>query len=276
MKKLLSLLLVLILALGVLVACDSTETGGNDDKDTSDGGSTDGGETDGGKTEEGLKELAGKTPEELYAETLEKLASYTLFKSETTQDIALSIEGQTFEMVQTVTSVLDGKNSYFRSYAKNIDGSEIVNEGYYVDGMLYNATNKLVVELPYEDYVRDYLGGEEGESLLLNIPESWFSDIRFVEKDGLYSLVFTISGDKYEEFFTKSGLTETADEISDVTYSVNFDKDGELVDIVTEFSMNVMGADATVYSKSEIILEGVAKVEKPADADSYREGVLNN
>ena len=276
MKKFLSLLLVFALALTLFVACNDNGGKTDDDGDEkTDGTTEDGGNTENGGNVEGLEELAGKTPEELYAETVAKLASYTLYKAQTTQEIVMSVQGQSFTMIQEVTSVVDGQNSYFRSYAENIDGSAIVNEGYYVDGVLYNATNKLKVELPYEDYVRDYLGGAEGESLLLNIPESWFSDIRFVENEGLYSLVFTIAGDKYEEFFSKTGLVETATEISDVIYTVNFDKDAELVDIVTEFSMNISGVDATVTSTSKIILEDIPSITPPADADSYREGVLN-
>ena len=221
-----------------------------------------------------LETLAGKTPEELYTETQEKLAGYTFFKTETTQDITMTMEGQTFTLKQDVVSIMDGENSYFKSYAKNIDGSEIKMEGYYVDGILYNVPNKVYAELDFQDYVTDYLGGKEGESLLLNLPESWFKDVSFTEGDGVYSLVFTISGDKYEEYFSKTGLAATATEISDVAYTVNFNDKGDLVDIVTEFSMTVMGANATVVSKSVVILDGIEHITKPADADSYQKGYL--
>lgn len=221
-------------------------------------------------------ELAGKSPEELYADTQEALKDYTRYKIESEQVITMTIQGTEYVIPQSVTSIVDGQNSYFRSYAKNIDNSVIENEGWYADGILYNGNTKVYAELPWDTYVTKYLNGEPTDSMLLNIPEEWFEDVHFEQKDGSKNrfMVFKISGEKYEEMFdTLGGLAAQAN-ISDVVYTVEFTKKGELVGVVTEFEMTIQGFEATCVSTGTIFTEDIDPITPPADKDDYRKGYL--
>lgn len=228
---------------------------------------------------EDLAKLDGKTPQELFAESRQKLADYTRYKAVTEQTIIMEMQGVKLTMPQTVVSIVDGQNSYVKSEATDpMTMKPSVNaEAWYVDGVLYNGLTKIKADLPWDTYVSDYLGGDPSGNMLVNLPEEWFKDIKFEKKEGSdnYFLVFNISGDKYEELFSKTGLAASA-EISDVVYTVEFDKDGNLLCVYTDFSMNIQGVAASCTSTAKIIVEGVEAVTAPADAETYRQGVLKN
>ena len=265
MKKLIAIILCLVCVASLcFVGCElpNTNTGDNADNTTA-------------AAEDDLSKLNGKTPQELFTSAQETLKGYTRFKSEAKQIIKMDMDGSTVAMNQTVVSILDGQNSYMKAETSMLGETQITMEGYYVDGVVYNVLNKVKAELPWETYVTDYLGGDPTENMLLNIPEDWFKDIKFEQKENSenFCLVFNISGEKYEELIAKTGLSEDAD-ISDVIYTIEFDKDGNLLCVYTDYSMNVSGVAATCSSVSTIITEGVDAVTAPADADSYQTGTL--
>lgn len=284
MKRLIALLLCLLCCFSLLfVSCDSI-LGGDESSDGSESSSSTPGDTSGDiptdetNPEGEIVKLNGQTPEELYAASQEVLKNYERYQAVTEQVITMSIDGYgDLEMLQTVTSVVDGLNTYSKVYSNNAMTGEISYETWYVDGMIYSNTadGKVRAELDYDTFVTNYLGGDPSEGMLLNIPESWFIDIVFTQKEDSenYFLCFTVSGDKYEEYFGNVGM-EGVEEISDVLYSVEFDADSNLLGVTTEFSMVVSGYAATCTSYSTIVTDGVEPVTAPADADSYVLGYI--
>jgi hypothetical protein len=120
--------------------------------------------------------------------------------------------------------------------------------------------------------MEQYMNADPSESTLLDIPKSWFEDVRFKEIDGEYKIEFDISGEKYNELLENLGL-DIVQVDGNVKYSVYFDDDGNLTHIITEFDMDssAMGAnvDAHCVSTSIIKLKNVT-VTAPEDADSYQ------
>lgn len=256
MKKILSLLMILTLVISMfaLASCDNNGDG-NPDVDA-----------------EGLETLNGKTPEQIYEASMDALKLADEYEIVTNQVIKMGFEGQSFTMNQSVVSKIDGDNSYSKI---TDDMSNQESETWYVDGVVYSkeGNNKVKTNLDKEEYMQQYMGKDPSESTLLDIPESWFKDIRFFEKDGLYTMEFVISAEEYNELFANLGLG-MASVNDDVVYVVYFDKDGNLSKIITEFTINVQGVSADCVSTSNVTLTDVT-ITAPADADSYTYVELN-
>ncbi len=257
MKKLLALLLAmtLIFSMFVLASC------GNKDKDDD--------KNDGDDST--METLAGKTPEELYETAKEKLSAATSFIITAEQEIVMTYEGESMTMNQTVISKRQGDNEYVKSYN---DMSPAANmEVWYVDGMLYANTSsgKIKTELDKEQFMQQYMSKDPSESTLLDIPESWFEDMKFEAKDDRWVLKFSISEEKYEEMLTKIG--NPVDVVDDVQYEIIFDDDGNLEEIITLFNMEIYGVSASAVSTSTVSYEQFT-ITPPADADSYSEGYI--
>ena len=256
MKKILSLLmaLTLVISMFALASCDNNDDG-NPDVDA-----------------EGLETLNGKTPEQIYGASMEAIKLADEYEIVSNQVIKMGYEGESFTMNQRVVSKIDGDNSYSKI---TDDMSNQESETWYVDGVVYakEGNNKIKTNLDKEEYMQQYMGKDPTESTLLDIPESWFKDIRFFEKDGLYTMEFVISAEEYNELFANLGLG-VASVNDDVVYTVYFDKGGNLSKIITEFTINVQGFSADCVSTSDVTLTDVT-VTAPADADSYTYVELN-
>ncbi len=248
MKKLLALILCIALALFAFASCDPS-TGGD----------------------ENLQEtLNGKTPDELYEISQTKLKEATSFYVKSTQDIVMYAtngeQTQTFTITQLVESKVDGDNSYVKT-SNNMDDS-LNMEAWYVDGVVYGNTagQKIKVNITKQEYMEQYMGTDPSESTLLDIPESWFENVKFENEDGVWALNFIVSGEKYTEYYENIGL---AGEINgDITYKIIFDEDGNMQKITTSFDMTISGVSAHCDSVS-IVTIGDVEVTPPADADSY-------
>ncbi len=248
MKRILSLLLALTLAFSVfaLVSCNK---GGDDDS----------GNAGAGK----IETLAGKTPEELYEVSKTKLAEATSYSVSTTQ--VITMEGIT--MNQTAISKVDGDNSYVEM---TNDTTPITNmKVWYVDGMMYMDTysGKSKCEYSKEQYMEEYMGADPSESTLLDIPESWFTDVKFEKEGESWVLNFVISAAKYNELLDNLSLNGTIS--GDVVYKLYFDNNGNMTKLTTAFDMVVSGFTAHCDQVSYITVESV-NVTVPADADSYQ------
>lgn len=129
MKKFLAFLLSSLMMISVIAfsACDFSNSSKKDDVDT----------------------LNGKTPEQLYALSLQTVAELDNFQLDAVQVIEVSSEGESGTMNQTVTSKKDGKNEYIKS-TNDMGTGEM--EAWYVDETFYGilSIGKVYAEIPYE------------------------------------------------------------------------------------------------------------------------------
>ena len=219
-----------------------------------------------------LKTLGGKTPEQLYADAYELLSKATNFTMTSKQNISMVIDGEPIDVVQNVFQKIDGDNSYFKT--SGVEGAEM--EGWYVDGVVYaqHAGEKVKATVSKEDYYKNFLGSDANETKIFNIPESWFVDIAIKQEGEEYYILFSVSGDEYSELIQNANFNASVAE--NVDYKVYFTKDGKILRMVTDFSINVDGVVATTHAES--IFENVGTTEPitaPADADSYTDVTSN-
>ena len=274
MTKLLAILLCLLMvffSVFTLVSCDDK---GPDDKnaqvDKDNNENENKNDDDDGSDGKTVSKLNGKTPEELYSLALEKVANLDNFRFDTTQVIEMEYDGQKMTMNQTVTSVKDGKNEYAKT--TNDMSPETAMEVWYVDNVFYSimAGTKFYANIPYEDYVENYMPeGATAEGSLMNIPESWFVDVKFnkVSSDKYY-IEFTVSGEEYAEFMNNA-LVDMVDGIDNISYKVYFDGEGNLGDIITEFNMEISGIKAHTISTSKVSNIGTSKITAPATDNEW-------
>ena len=218
-----------------------------------------------------VEKLAGKTPEELYELSRTKLAEATSYSVDSTQVITMTAGTESMTMNQSVISKIDGNNSYIKT---NNDMESLANiEVWYIDGMLYGSLygQKIKAEMDKEAFMQEYMDTDPSESTLLDIPESWFENIKF-EKDGdSWVLKFVVSGAKYTEVFENVGF---GGEISgNVKYNLYFDNEGNIQKMTTVFDMTMDGIQAHCDSVSYITIEQVT-ITPPEDADSYQLTVM--
>ena len=252
MKRILTFLLCIALAVSMLglVSCTDALGGGNENGDT-------------------MEKLAGKTPEQLYAASQQKLKEAESFYVSATQDIVMTMgEGASMTIHQLVESKVNGDNSYMKT--KNDLSSEFNIEAWYVDGVVYANTfgQKVKASLSKEKFMQDYMGADPSESTLLDIPESWFENVKFEKADEGWVLNFVVSGEKYTQVYENSGLTG-ATIIGNVDHKIYFDNDGNLQKFVASFDINVDGVNAHCDSVSLITIADV-EIAPPADADTYK------
>ena len=277
MKKILSLILVLVLALSAftLASCEA-------------------GKKDGKKKEKTVATLNGMTPEELYNETLELLTDVSNYTSVSTQDISMKVSagGETANvtMKQRVESKVTGlMNQYTYTETEMINQGQTIPQGgdswyaYIVDGMLYTNLNsktgmsgsKIKYEITEETFEQVLPSGSKADSPMAMLPAEFFEDTAFIENsDGSFTVKVTMSADEYTEWFggfnsgTAIGSADVT--IKKVVHKINFDADGNLIDIVSDISMTMViegtAVDATAVSTTVIKDIGTtAPVVAPTD-----------
>ena len=249
MKRILTFMLCIALAVSMLglVSCTDALGGGGDVKE----------------------KLAGKTPEELYAASQQKLKDAESYYVSATQDIVMTMgEGASMTIQQLVESKVNGDDSYLKT--KNDLSSEFNIEAWYVDGVVYSNSfgQKVKASITKDKFMQDYMGADPSESTLLDIPESWFEDVKFEKADEGWVLNFVVSGEKYTQVYKNTGLTG-ATIIGNVDYKIYFDNDGNIEKLAASIDMLVDGITAHCDSVS-IITIGEVEINPPADADTYR------
>ncbi len=251
MKKILLILLALTLAFSSLglVSCDKEEDGANF-----------------------VATLNGKTPKELYELSRGILQEATSYSVTASQVITMTANGQKLTMNQTAISKLNGDNSYMKMTNDFVSDANM--EAWYVDGIVYSsmAGVKAKAEITKEEYMQNYMNTDPSETTLLDIPESWFKDIKFKEEKDGWSLNFVVDGTKYTELFGNLGLNASVS--GNVKYTLFFDEDGNVEKLNSVFDANVSGVKAHYVTESIIKIEPVT-ITPPADADSYQSVTLN-
>ncbi|MBQ2999247.1 MAG: hypothetical protein IJD64_02175 [Clostridia bacterium] len=269
MKKIIALFLCMLLigSMLILSSCDDTSddpapTEQKDDSEKKD------------DPPKGLETLNGKTPKELYNEALATLASYTNYQMTTTQLITMSAQGQSQDINQIVITKMDGNESYVKM-TNDMDSSANM-ETWYVDEWLYTISKgtSAKANITWEEMQEKFMPeGAGSDSALMNIPESWYKDIRFMEDGENYYLEFIVSGEEYCEYMQSTALGDQLQGVDDVSYKVYFDKDGNLGEIVTEFDYVVKEGSLTIQchavSTSYISNVGNVSIEAPENADSF-------
>lgn len=242
MKKLFSLLLMLTLLFSTLSFVSCTEA----EKET----------------------LAGKTPEELYEECLEKVSIAKEYSTEVSQTITFDDKDLQTQK-QTMYQKFNGTDGYAKLESKT--APEINFESWYVDGISYVSVEgyKIKGRIDKEEFIRQYLNADPGEGMLLDVPKSYFEGIKFEKEKGDWVLKFLLSKDKFNDVFENMGLG-AVDITDDIEYNVYFDDDGNIQKIITEFDMKANGYTAHCYSEAKVTLENVT-ITPPEDADSYQE-----
>lgn len=246
MKKIISLILAAVLTLSTLalVSCNKEDSDNTETLDT----------------------LAEKTPEELYEITRSALSNATKCSVDTTQVIVIESENDSMTVSSEIISKVDGDNVYTKM-SNDADPDSIM-EIWYVDGMAYvsNESGKMKTEISKEEFLERYTNGSPSESTLLDIPESWFGDIKFEKMGESWVLSFIVSAERYNETFDSLNIEGTI--TGTVVYKVFFDSKGNVEKATTSFDMLIGGVTAHCDSVSEITLENVT-VTAPADASSY-------
>ncbi|MBO5938532.1 MAG: hypothetical protein J6Q82_03425 [Clostridia bacterium] len=275
MKRILSILLCLILigSMLTLASCDETTVPSNDEttENTDDSNNP---SSSGGKTpKEGVDVLNGKTPKELYEAAIEKVSAMTNYELITNQVIDMTYQNQSLPTVnQVVISKLNGQEQYVKS-TNDADASANM-EIWYVNDWLYTTMggSSVKANITWQQMQDNFMPeGASGSGLLMNIPESWFKNIRF-EKDGeLYFIEFTVSGEDYLKYMQSTALGDMIKDATDVTYIVYFDANGELGDIITKCDYVVTESGYTIncHLESTSTLSNVGNVTITAPEGNF-------
>ncbi len=271
MKKIIALLLALTLVFGIFMFTSCDITGGNPNGENPD--------NDGNGTNDEFEELNGKTPEEIYAEALAKLGGLTNYTVVSNQVIDMKMNGQTMRVNQEVISKVNGQDSYVKISNDMPETAGELMEIWYISGWYYchAAGIQYKAELAYEDVVNKYMPeGATSDSALLNIPSSWFKDIKFTKDGDDYALKFIVSGEEYSEFINNQSGIAYDSVISDVEYTAYFTAAGELKNIRTVFDYTVSGTECHADTVSTVSDVGTTSIVKPDGADDYQDytGIL--
>lgn len=267
MKRFFALLLCLVLSISLLAlaSCDDEETPATTESSTeqSTDNSTD---STNDNQKPGVDDIGGKTPEELYNEALQKVASLTNYRLETAQVIV----SQGLTVNQLVVALRDGQNEYVKTTNDTNKEAEI--EAWYVDEVYYGVTSSssFKASIPYETYVAEYMPeGSTGEGAFMSIPADWFKDIKFYKDGDAYFIEFLVSGAKYLEYINSKTMSDMIKGDEDISYKVYFTAEGELDSIVTSFTFEVDNTEIEVTSTTSITGVGETTIVAPENTEGF-------
>lgn len=269
MKKLIALFLCLLLigSMLVLSACDDT-TIPTDDQQTTDNSTQTPDNKD--TAPKGIATLNGKTPEELYDAAVAKLATLTNYEMTSTQLITMSYGGQQMPINQVVVAKVNGLEQYIKSTNDMEESGNM--EMWYINEWMYVIANNVhnKANITHDIMAEYYLPeGSTGDSALMSFPKEWFKDIQFFQDGEAYYIEFVVSGEEYCQYMKSTSLGDLVQGVTDISYKVYFDKDGNLGDIVTEFDYVVQNINCHLKATSSISNIGNVVIEAPANPDSF-------
>lgn len=213
--------------------------------------------------------LNGKTPAELYEFSREQLALAESYSVKTEQVIKMSYQGEKMTMHQSAETKVNGDDTYM--VTENDFDDSLNMESWYVDGVCYSNMfgQKVKSTISKSEYMEKYMEADPSESTLLDIPESWFEDVKFETSGKSNVLEFEVSGEKFSNFLDNIGLGGATID-GNIDFKIYFDDDGNLTKVVMEFDMLMAGAEASCVSTSYVTIEDV-KITPPSDASTYKE-----
>ena len=233
MKKLLSIILVLILSLSCfsLISCD--------------------------KDELSAEQLAAYNA---YTSALEKTNSFKCLDGKLDMDITMNVQGTTqsvsYKFNMKATDVKTPKTMKMRlDGTMNLAGQSIVMDCYMEDGWAYYDMTTLGQNMKFKT---NLAGGNDEYSQMFNmgsvdLPKSLFKKITVAEKaDGSKELSLTLSGaqllELYPDFAASAGTDTKPSDISDASVTATVDANGYLAKTVITYGMVIQGirANATL------------------------------
>lgn len=249
------------------------------DEITSEGESTtDDSNVPAGPAENQQETLNGKTPFELYQEITARLnAELTNFTqiNETYQE--MTFQGQTIPQTVTMISMMDDNMNTYSYTSTTLMGETTESTTYYVDGWLYctdPTVGNFKLQMTWEEmYEMVYGEGVDSQERVYEFTEDYFEGIYFTkEEDGSYNITLELRGEMAFDMLENMGTDTTGMEISLVTYVMNFDENGQFVNLEYSFDMVISGVTATSVSTVTIKDIGTtAPITAPEDADSYED-----
>lgn len=243
MKKILAIFMAMLL-LFLAVGCNNSEEGV-------------GGESE---TLKGEELLAGKTPKELYNDTIEYVKSLSNYEVTVESNYKTTYEEETSEESSIATHKCSGDSFEYQYKAENYD------EFFLHDGnALYKKVNNIAekVNISYEKFMEQW-GSITSDGMLIALQESKLDKKLFVSDGDNYYLSFLITAEEYTEM--------TGGEVEGpVAYKVYFDKDGNLINF--ERTMSYYYYDVVlVEDHIKVSIKNVGAVEKigtPEYAELY-------
>lgn len=264
MKKILAIMLclVMIFSMIALVSCDEEE------KSTSTSSTTNGNST-GGNTppvDKGgsIATVGGMTVEQAYQSALNKIENMTNLTMTTNQNITVSAQGQSFDMVNSIVIKMDGQNIYVKM--ENQMYPETNMTCWYVDDWVYVIAEgaQAKANITYDEFISEYApGGATSEGALLEFPIEWFKDVKFYQDGESYYIKLVMSSEEYLKYVGES-TDANISAADDITYKIYFDENGELDYIVTEFDFVVEGMNFSTSAKTIVTDAGTTSVEAPS------------
>ena len=223
--------------------------------------------------------INGKTPSQLYAEAAAKLTQFSHnYESNAHVSMDMTYGDETHTFTMTMISRESNGNVYSKLYGDEMLTGGMASEAWYVDGWLYQVRDgkKIKVEMSLQDYMDKFYAAEEDERTLMDIPESWLSDVGFfaTENGGYFRVI--LCGQEMLDALDRVGIGSDGTTIDYVTYDVYFNAKGELTHVETSYEVDIQGTihcdvtGTTVYTNV-----GCANpIAPPADADAYQVGIL--
>ena len=263
----------------------NTENSGGNTENGGNGNQNEGGNQTPSKPEYSYAEkgdtptINGKNPSQLYAEAAAKLTQFSHnYESTASVLMYMTYGGETRPFTMTVLSQESNGNVHTKISGDEMLVGDMASEAWYVDGWLYQVrgTQKIKVEMSMQDYLDKYYGAEEGEKTLMNIPESWLSDVGFfaTENGGYFRVI--LCGQEMLDALDRVGIGSDGAAIDYVTYDVHFNSQGELTHVETSYKVEMPGGihcdvtGTTVYEN----IGCASPIYAPADADEFQIGIL--
>ena len=229
--------------------------------------------------------LGGQTAKELYEQANATLVQFAKnYQSTTTTRVDMIMIGYGTVLTQNMVVVAHERDGHVHTVVTGDPDlvADLAQEAWYADGVLYQITRKgekVKVAMSMQDYLDKFYNVQEGERTLMNVPESWFSEMGFINtNEGAY-IRMVMRGEEMLAALERIGKTEAAGvNIDKVYYDVHFDRNGNLTHVETSYTMYFedqpnLSAEAkstTVYNR----LGNAEPITAPADADSFAQGYL--
>ncbi|MBQ8162754.1 MAG: hypothetical protein IJZ93_00095 [Clostridia bacterium] len=210
---------------------------------------------------EEVEDLNGKDAEQIYGDAYDYLANITNGTITTEQDIHMDMTApsqgvqQSVDVIQTVVNQMDNDN-FYNKITSSVNGEV---EAWYINGMYYqnNQGTKQKGELDIDKYYTS-LGLDPDQKFLAGVDASMLKDAKFEKLGETYYLAFTIDGESYTETMGNAIADMYAQydvkvKISDVAYRVYFDADGNIENMIADYTMDmnmtISGIDMNIYAE---------------------------
>lgn len=219
-----------------------------------------------------LKELNGKTPEQLYKATENLLSEMTKY------DLSLSYSFgfASGTISSSVALSQDVRVTDVGAYSKSDMGDGVVSEYVYVDGIAYisNGTDKIKYDdLTLEDFIEQFGLTFDAEGDWVDGKYLDFSNAVFKPNGKLYALELSAPSEKAKQYVSD---TLSSDDIKSASLSVklSFDEQGTVKEYVmnADYTETSEGVSLKSTVRSELKFKSIgsaASVTAPSDAQAY-------